>query len=126
MKEIIRLNVNLAGESADKFKRVKADLGLAQDSEVIRALVAYYYSKNEQKLIGPPKLMWDINLNDQGVLIWDPDLQRAVSIHFTPQGVKCEFDRSDSCKHVLYALSLDSVKRVIKKKKKEGWKLPDV
>jgi hypothetical protein len=126
MKEIIRLNVNLTGENADKFKRVKADLGLQQDSEVIRALIAYYYSKNEEKLSGPPKLMWHINLSDDGVQIWDPDLQSAVNIHFRPEGIKCDYDRSDTCKHVLYALSLDSVKRVIKKKKKEGWKLPDI
>jgi hypothetical protein len=126
MKEIIRLNVNLTGEAADKFKRVKAHLGLAQDSEVIRALIAYYYSNNEEKLTGPPKMMWHINLNDNGVWIWDPDLQKAVTIHFKPEGIKCEHDRSDSCKHVLFALSLDEVKEVINKKKKEGWKLPDV
>jgi hypothetical protein len=36
-----KLNVQLKGEVADKFKRIKTFLGLEQDTEVIRSLITW-------------------------------------------------------------------------------------
>jgi hypothetical protein len=121
-----KLNVHLKGESAEKFKRIKSYLGLEQDTEVIRALLAWYWNIHEKDLTGPPKGMWHLNLNEKGVLVWDPELSEAVQIQFKPQGILCEKDESSTCKHVQFALSKSDIQRIIRKKRKEGWKLPDV
>lgn len=121
-----KLNVHLKGEIADKFKRIKSYLGLEQDTEVIRVLVSWYYNQNQKELTGPPKTLWHINLNDVGVLIWDPEIGKAVQIHFSPKGILCEHDQADDCKHVQFALSKNDIVEVIRRRRKEGWKLPDV
>ena len=60
------------------------------------------------------------------LLIWDPDSQLAVKVLFGPEGILCEEDESDSCKHVHFALSQTDVQEVIRKRRREGWDLPQV
>ena len=121
-----KLNVHLKGDVAEKFNRIKDFLGLEQDTEAIRALITWYYKQHEKDLSGPPKTMWHLNLNDQGVIIWDPFIQQGVQITFTPKGICCTYDDKDDCKHIQFALSQPKIQDAIRKKRKEGWKLPDV
>lgn len=126
MDKTEKLNVQLKGEVADKFKRIKALLGLEQDTEAIRALITWYYNEHQEELTGPPKSMWHLNLNAEGVLVWDPILHKAVQIRFTPKGIQCVDDEKDRCMHIQFALSKPDIQEVIRKRRKEGWKLPDV
>ena len=121
-----KLNVQLRGAVADKFRRIKSYLGLENDTEVIRALITWYYTRHEPELTGPPKLMWHLNLNEHGVLVWDPDLRQGVQVLFSRNGIKCEHCENESCKHVQFALAQPDIKKVIQKRQKEGWKLPEV
>lgn len=107
-----KLNVTLEGESADKFRRIKAYLELKNDTEVIRTLIRLFYQQYEKELLGPPKTMWHMNLNEWGVLVWDPDLGEAPQIHFKPEGIICEHCEVDNCKHVTFALSKEDVQKV--------------
>jgi len=122
----LRLNIQLKGEIADRFTRIKAFLGLENDTEVIRALIAWYYNQNEKDLIGPPKTIWHLNLNNDGVWIWDPDLHKAIQIQFKPEGIQCLRCTKDDCRHIQFAISKTDIQGVIRKRRKEGWKLPDV
>lgn len=121
-----KLNVHLKGEVADKFKRIKTFLGLEQDTEVIRTLITWYYNEHQTELTGPPKSMWHVNLNLEGVLIWDPDIHEAVQIRFSPKGICCVYDENDRCRHIQFALSKPDIQDVIRQRRKEGWNLPDV
>jgi hypothetical protein len=121
-----KLNILLKGESADKFKRIKAFLGLENDTEVIRILLTWYYNQHEKDLSGPPKTMWHLNLNSNGVLVWDPELHEAVQIQFKPNGILCIHCEKDDCKHIQFATSRSDIREVIRKRRKEGWKLPDL
>jgi hypothetical protein len=124
--DTVRLNIQLKGEMADRFIRIKRFLGLENDTEAIRTMISWYYNQNQKELIGPPKSMWHMNLNDAGVLIWDPDIRQAVQILFSPKGIRCAVDGADSCKHIQFALTKPDIQQVIRARKKEGWKLPDV
>ena len=125
-EKLIRLNIQLTGDVADRFRRIKTFLGLENDTEVVRTLIAWYHREYEKDLTGPPKTMWHMNLRNEGVLVWDPDLSEAVLIHFQPQGMRCEKDSSSDCRHIQFALSKPDIQTVIRKKRKEGWKLPEV
>ena len=92
---VVRMNVQLKGESADRFIRIKQFLNLENDTEVIRSLIAWYYHEYQADLCGPPKTMWHLNLDSNGVLIWDPDIHKAVHINFTPKGIQCQYDIKD-------------------------------
>lgn len=43
---VIRINVRLQGETAERFQRVKKYLGTQSDSEVVRFLINEYYRQN--------------------------------------------------------------------------------
>jgi hypothetical protein len=116
----------LRGDVAEKFSRIKDFLGLEQDTEAIRSLITWYYSQHEKELSGPPKTMWHINLNLEGVLVWDPIAHQAVQIKFSPKGITCVYDDSSERKHIQFALSKPDIQEVIRQRRKEGWKLPDV
>ena len=124
--DVVRLNVQLKGDAADRFIRIKKFLGLENDTEAIRSLITWYYNEYEEDLSGPPKTMWHLNLNGQGVLIWDPDIHKAVQITFTPKGIRCEQDGKENCKHIQFALSKPDIQDVIRARNKEGWDLPDI
>lgn len=122
----VRLNILLKGELADRFTRIKRFLGLENDTEAIRSIISWYYRQYEKELSGPPKNMWHLNLNDQGVLIWDPDLHKAIQIIFSRKGIECQHDHKDDCKHIQFALTKEDIQEVIREKRKEGWELPKV
>ena len=124
--DIVRLNVQLKGDAADRFIRIKKFLGLENDTEAIRSLITWYYNEYAEDLAGPPKTMWHLNLNGQGVLVWDPELHEAVQIVFSPKGMRCQQDQKDNCKHIQFVLSKPDIQEVIRQKRKEGWILPDV
>jgi len=61
-----------------------------------------------------------------GVRITDRQLHRIADIRFKPEGIYCELDENDNCKHIEFALTVPEIKEIIRDKRKEGWKLPDV
>lgn len=67
-----------------------------------------------------------INQDENGVKIKDNTLGRVADIYFKPSGILCDLDKTDDCRHIDFALSLPSVQKIIRARRKEGWKLPDV
>jgi hypothetical protein len=123
---IFRLNILLKGESANRFTQIMRFLGLENDTEAIRTIINWYYRQYENELCAPPKSMWHLNLESNGVLIWDPDVRKAVQVSFGQHGIFCQYDNSDYCRHIKFAISKPDIQDVIRKHRKEGWKLPDV
>jgi hypothetical protein len=67
-----------------------------------------------------------INSDENGVKILDRELREIVQIFIKPQGIRCGFHQIDRCEHIDFALTQRDVREIIKRHKKEGWKLPDV
>jgi hypothetical protein len=67
-----------------------------------------------------------LNSDENGVKIYDSLLRKTADVYFKPNGICCILDDSASCEHVYYALTLPEVRSLIQRKRKEGWKLPDV
>jgi hypothetical protein len=53
-------------------------------------------------------------------------LHRIADIRFKPEGIFCELDENENCKHIEFAFTVPEIKEIIRSKRKEGWKLPDV
>jgi hypothetical protein len=66
------------------------------------------------------------NMGENGVRISDRKLRRIADITFKPEGIYCELDDSDHCEHIDFALTVPEIKEIIRKKRKEDWKLPDI
>ena len=65
------------------------------------------------------------NINDSGVRITDRKIGMIAEIYFKPQGIFCDLDKNSSCEHIDFALTVPAIQQIIKKRIKEGWKLPE-
>lgn len=66
------------------------------------------------------------NINDTGVRITDRQIGMIAEIYFKPQGIFCDIDKSNTCEHIDFALTVPAIQEIIRKRKKEGWKLPEI
>jgi hypothetical protein len=49
----------------------------------------------------------------------------VADIYFKPQGF-CDLDKTNTCEHINFALTILDVQKIIKERKNAGWKLPDI
>ncbi len=85
-------------------------------------------------LLPKPKLpmLEHFNLGEGGVKILDRSLAnhttsgKIVDVYFNPDGIWCDYCQSDSCRHITFALTVPTIQEVVIKKRREGWKLPDI
>lgn len=68
----------------------------------------------------------DINANELGPLLYDKSLKKTVQILITPKGLECAECKQSSCRHIKFAIANPKTQKLIRDRKKEGWKLPDV
>jgi len=67
-----------------------------------------------------------INFDENGVKVLDREFHKVVQVYLKPEGIFCDACEKSDCEHVRFALSMPEVKKEIKKKRLEGWRLPDV
>jgi hypothetical protein len=76
----------------------------------------------------PPSTLEHFNLTENGVTILDRSLEppkgALVDIYFKPDAndhlqARCEYDETDDCRHVKFALDLPEVQEILQNK---GWK----
>ena len=66
------------------------------------------------------------NLDERGVRVVDRKLNRIVDVVFKPEGIMCAHCNEDACAHVKFVLSVPTVQVVVRRKRKDGWDLPEV
>jgi len=66
------------------------------------------------------------NHDANGVKVTDRKLRRIAQIYFKPEGIWCDLDGNAKCEHIDFVLRQPDIQENIRKKKNEGWKLPDV
>jgi hypothetical protein len=124
-EEKIQVGVVLEGEVKKRFEAIKRYYGLEKNADLIRVLLKERYEQLKEAESEPPRLE-QINFDDNGMKIHDRQLCKVVTVYFKPTGIFCDEDQSDQCEHIDFALSLSTVKNHIRKRRKEGWKLPEV
>ena len=131
-KERKTIHSRLDEDLAEKFNKITSYLGIQNEAETIRYLIQQFYMKNRKEIeeyCQKENALEYFNLDENGVKILDktnPDRKFVAQIYFKPDGIWCEHCQTDNCKHIQFALTWKNVIKVIKKKKREGWKLPDV
>jgi len=118
-----QVRVVFEGDMQRRFEAIKDHYGMKKNADLVRLLITLKY---EDLGLGPELPRFEqINSDNDGVKIHDRELHRVVDVFFKPQGIKCGYDQTDDCVHVDFALSLPGVKELVRKRRKEGWKLPD-
>jgi len=121
--EIERIRLDLAGDEAQKLRWVKKNRGFTMNTELIRILIYEEFEKRGGKL---PEPFEKINSDENGVLLHDKTLRKPVHVTFSRKGVNCDYHLTDDCEHIVFALGIPEVQETVRKRRKEGWKLPDV
>jgi hypothetical protein len=73
-----------------------------------------------------PPTLEHFNLDEYGVRILDRSLTnqtskgKIIDVYFRPEGVLCDWCRTNSCRHVQFALSLPGVQKILIQK---GWEI---
>jgi hypothetical protein len=82
----------------------------------------------ELKALGMPPRFDHFNLDpNMGIRISDKKRRMIADIYVKPTGLFCDLDKSDDCEHIAFALTVPAFQDIIRdKRRKEGWKLPDV
>lgn len=66
------------------------------------------------------------NLDEGGVKIRDRSIGVVVDISFKPKGILCSHCGDGLCRHVQFALTVPAIQATIRKRRSEGWVLPEV
>jgi Arc/MetJ-type ribon-helix-helix transcriptional regulator len=116
----IRIPKELSGEMekliGKKGFRSKAEIV----KEALRRLLEHY---KEVEVL--PRLE-KINSNYEGVKILDREQHRVADIFFKPDGIWCDLCKSETCEHIDFAFAQSDIQTIIRKRRKEGWKLPEI
>jgi len=124
MTEKLRLYLRADGKIAKRFSQIKEQMGLKNDTEVVRALINWYWREYQEKL----QAFEHFNINEHGVRILDRTLAnetsegRIIDVYFKLDKVWCEYCESAGCQHVKFALGLPEVQKILHEK---GWKIPE-
>ena len=124
-KIVKTIHVRLTEDEEKIFNAVSNFLRLRNDAEVIRFLISKFYNENKDKMTPPYE---HLNLDEKGVKVIDNTGSRrfVADIYFRPEGIWCDYCQASICPHIDFALKQEDVIRVVRKRRAEGWKLPDV
>jgi len=124
----------------EKFRNISVKTELANKiEEFIEKCPEYGYRSISQfmedaarqrleqlKALSPTPRFEVINHDENGVKLLDRKLHRVVDVFIKPTGIKCSECESDNCEHVSFVLKQPDVQKLIRRKRREGWKLPSI
>lgn len=66
-----------------------------------------------------------LNHDQNGVKVYDREQHRVADVIFKPEGIRCLLCESDICPHINFVFQQPTVREILRKKRLEGWKIPD-
>jgi Arc/MetJ-type ribon-helix-helix transcriptional regulator len=112
--------VRLPKEFAMKIDKLIGKQGFTSRAEIVKEAVRELLNKYDEEQFTMR------NHDDLGVKVWDNNLKEHAQIQFTFDKIYCGLCDATHCEHIRFALNQPDVQELIKEKRKEGWKLPDV
>lgn len=110
----LQVYLRLIGEEMERFRRIKENLGLKNDTEVVRSLITWYWKTHSDELV--PTLIL-VSVDEKSIQIFDRATLRLVPVLFSHTGLKCAHCKKDDCKHVNFAMEHAEVNDLLQKRK---------
>jgi hypothetical protein len=127
----LKVYLRIEGETAERFLRIKDYLGLKKDTEVLRALINFYWREKKEEFEFSRKpseaqpLLEHFNVCEDGVLVLDRSLANSVSkgrivdVRLRPEGAWCEYRGSRDCRHAGFVLGIPEVREILRRKERK-------
>jgi len=117
------ITIKLPKELVDEMDRLIGALGFRSRGEIakeaIRQLLSHYKESLTPQIL--PQLE-HFNICETGVRILDRSLSngtsrgRIIDVYFKPNIIWCDYCKSDSCRHVEFALNIPKVRQILLEK----------
>lgn len=116
-KEPLRIRLDLKGIEAHRFVSIKDHLGVKNDTEVVRAVLNWYWRQFKNELTPPLEYF---NTYEDHITLRDHHIGKYIDIFIRDNQLWCENCESSKCQHIQFALSLPKVSEILKQ---HGWTL---
>lgn len=120
----ISLKAELA-QSVEAFLKEHPTLSYRSLTQFVEAATQLRLEQLKQQYPELPRFE-QVNTDENGTKILDRKIHEVVQVYIQPQGIKCGFDLTDDCEHIRFALQQPDIMGIVRKKRREGWNLPDV
>ena len=67
-----------------------------------------------------------LNVDENGTKVIDREIHAIAQIYLKPESIWCDICERHNCVHIRYALNDTEIQKIIRKRRREGWKLPEV
>ena len=120
-KEDDYVTVRIPKELSDEADKLIGKKGFRSKAEIVkealRDLIEHYQADEHFEML---------NHSGEGVKVRDKRMGRIADITINPKGIHCPICNASNCEHIRFALDQPDIKNLIRKKRKEDWKLPDI
>ena len=120
-KEDDYVTVRIPKELSQEADKLIGKKGFKSKAEIVKVALRELLDN-----YGADKHFQMLNRTSDGVKIRDVRLGQVADIKITPEGIYCPICDASNCEHIRFALDQPDIKNLIGRKKKEGWKLPDI
>lgn len=126
-KEDDYTTIRIPKELSEEVDALVGKKGFRSKAEVVKEAIRRLLNHYHESEVALPRFE-KINSDENGVKVLDRhgEIHRIADIYFKRNGIWCEACQKDACEHIDFALSQSDVQETIRKRRKEGWNLPDV
>jgi hypothetical protein len=110
----------------NEWSKVKEEYTIKKGIRSFSAFISYRLAELINLPEAPLPPFEILNHDSRGVKIQDNKLHLSADVQFTPVGIYCPICDAHNCEHIRFALNQPDIQKIIKQKRKEGWKLPEV
>ena len=115
------VTVRIPKELSEEADKLIGKKGFKNKAEIVKTALRELLDQ-----YGSDKHFQMLNRTSDGVKVRDVRLCQVADIKITPEGIYCPICDASNCEHIRFALDQPEVKNLILRKRKEGWKLPDI
>lgn len=121
------VTIKIPRELIERMDELKGKEGFRSRGEIAKEAIRKLLKEYGITLVESALPMLEhFNLDENGVKIVDRKIGYVVDVFFKPDGIQCEHCQTDTCPHIMFALTVPEIRAIIRKRRREGWKLPEV
>ena len=118
--------LKLDDEIKPKFDALRSYYGARANADLVRVLINDKYNQIKTSLKVSLPRFEILNVDENGTKIIDRQIHVVAQVYLKPEGIRCGLCGKEKCEHTDFALAQPDIQDIIRKRRRNGWKLPEV